>query len=55
MMFKHLIEENGVKEEMKKYGLNIKDDVTFIGELIMGQETCTGRDKDKKGFLAEVL
>jgi HD superfamily phosphohydrolase len=35
MMFQHLIDENGLMEEMEKYGLG-DDDVTFIKELIAG-------------------
>ena len=33
MMLDHLIEENGLMEEMRKYGLN-QNDVDFIKELI---------------------
>ena len=39
MMLDHLIEENGLMEEMRKYGLDENDvtlDVTFIKELIVG-------------------
>ena len=35
MMFHHLIDENGLREEMKKYGLE-ETDLTFIKELIAG-------------------
>ena len=38
MMFQHLIDENGLMEEMEKYGLG-EDDVTFIKELIAGPIT----------------
>lgn len=53
MMFKHLIEENGLKKEMKRYGLDDRD-LKFIEELIEGKETCEGRSEDK-WFLTEVL
>ena len=35
MMLDHLIEENGLMEEMMRYGLD-ENDVTFIKELIIG-------------------
>ena len=35
MMLDHLIEENGLMEEMRKYGLD-ENDVIFIKELIVG-------------------
>ena len=35
MMFEHLIEENGLMEEMEKYGLGVED-IIFIKELIVG-------------------
>ena len=35
MMFQHLIDENGLMEDMTKYGLN-DNDMVFIKELIAG-------------------
>lgn len=52
MMLNHLIMENGLDEEMKKYKLD-KRDRTFIEELIEGKMKCKGRDEDK-WFLTEV-
>ena len=42
MMLDHLIEENGLMEEMKKYEL-YDNEVTFIKEMIVGPT----QDKEK--------
>ena len=42
MMLDHLIEENGLMEEMEKYGL-YDNEVTFIKEMIVGPT----QDKEK--------
>ncbi|CAI8021437.1 Deoxynucleoside triphosphate triphosphohydrolase SAMHD1, partial [Geodia barretti] len=68
MMLDHLIEENGLMEEMRKYGLD-ENDVIFIKELIVGPAknadetptTPTRHDWEYKGrpvsksFLYEIV
>ncbi|XP_048051029.1 deoxynucleoside triphosphate triphosphohydrolase SAMHD1-like [Megalobrama amblycephala] len=50
-MFKHLVEENGLQQEMEAYGLKFEtdqkeNDLSFIGELIEGVDK-DNKDKDR--------
>ena len=47
MMLYHLIEENGLMEEMGKYGMNAND-VVFIEELIVGPPKDVEKTPDRK-------
>nr|XP_055062532.1 deoxynucleoside triphosphate triphosphohydrolase SAMHD1-like [Misgurnus anguillicaudatus] len=59
-IFQHLMETNGLIEEMKLYGLNPDKDLVFIKELIQGvntsntEWTARGRTEDKT-FLYEIV
>ncbi|XP_021272106.1 deoxynucleoside triphosphate triphosphohydrolase SAMHD1 isoform X2 [Numida meleagris] len=62
-MFEHLITSNNLEEVMKKYGLVLEEDMTFIKEQIGGpidETTCEkswpyrGRPKEKS-FLYEIV
>ncbi|KAL7398582.1 hypothetical protein ABVT39_011822 [Epinephelus coioides] len=58
-MFDHLVKCNGLEEEMKKYGLVLPEDQTFIKEMIAGplkkrQWPYKGRPKEKF-FLYEIV
>ena len=47
MMLDHLIEENGLMEEMGKYEMN-ENDVVFIKELIVGPPKDVEKTPDPK-------
>jgi len=40
-MFDHLVEANGLKSEMKTYGLEVEKDLVFIKELVLGKPLST--------------
>ncbi|KAL7399569.1 hypothetical protein ABVT39_026735 [Epinephelus coioides] len=58
-MFDHLVERNGLQQEMERYGLVLPQDQIFIKEMIAGplkkrQWPYKGRPKDKS-FLYEIV
>ncbi|XP_049437953.1 deoxynucleoside triphosphate triphosphohydrolase SAMHD1-like isoform X2 [Epinephelus fuscoguttatus] len=58
-MFDHLVERNGLEEEMERYGLVLPQDQTFIKEMIAGplkkrQWPYEGRPQEKS-FLYEIV
>ncbi|XP_078026533.1 deoxynucleoside triphosphate triphosphohydrolase SAMHD1-like [Epinephelus lanceolatus] len=60
-MFDHLVKCNGLQQEMKKYGLVLPVDLTFVKEMIVGLDPekvdkwpYEGRTQDKS-FLYEIV
>uniref|UniRef100_A0A8C1J8I0 HD domain-containing protein n=1 Tax=Cyprinus carpio TaxID=7962 RepID=A0A8C1J8I0_CYPCA len=64
-LFRNLVEDNGLREEMENYGLNPGEDLRFIEELIMGVEASVAMVKspwpenrarpENKSFLYEIV
>ncbi|XP_042589260.1 deoxynucleoside triphosphate triphosphohydrolase SAMHD1-like [Cyprinus carpio] len=60
-LFRNLVEDNGLREEMENYGLNPGEDLRFIEELIMGVEASVAMwpenraRPENKSFLYEIV
>ncbi|XP_051992963.1 deoxynucleoside triphosphate triphosphohydrolase SAMHD1-like isoform X2 [Xyrauchen texanus] len=60
-MLEHMVEENKLRDEMKKYDMNPDEDLKFIKELILGVDTSAEKWPEKrartedKSFLYEIV
>ncbi|XP_054483087.1 deoxynucleoside triphosphate triphosphohydrolase SAMHD1-like, partial [Anoplopoma fimbria] len=55
-LFKHMVKSHELKKEMRRYGLQLSDDMDFIKELITGEaRVFTHEARPDKPFLYEIV